>query len=87
MKKQKENRVEGKAVALPSILILFLGTLLILAQLAYMTFDFLCGEHVNSLYTQMIYQKCMDYILLEFLILVIGSFLVDITAKELNGTL
>ena len=69
-------------VSLPSIVTLFLGTLLILTQLSYITFDVLCGTHANSLYTQLMYQECMSYILAEFLIIVVGAFLFDLVARD-----
>lgn len=76
----------SKKVSPQATLILLIGFIIVLLQLGYIAFDVLFGVHDNNLYVVNLYRKCIEYILLEFVILVIGAFLFDMTVRDLTGT-
>lgn len=78
----KRFEKEGRAVSPHALVTLFAGTVIILFQLFYIIFDTLCGTHENFYYTVALYQKCLDYVLTEAVIVVSGSFLMDMTVGE-----
>ena len=58
------------------------GALIVFAQLGYIIFDLLYGNHENTLYVLSMYRECLTVILAEPVILLIGAFLLDISARE-----
>ena len=79
------TRAMKLSVSHQALCVLLFGTLTILSQLGYIIFDAFFGDHANRLYMITLYQKCMEYIFLEVVIVVAGAFLFDITVRESKG--
>ena len=79
---KRKRRSTPCRVSPHALTVVFIGTFIILLQLAYIAFDTLCGTHENHWYTVMLYRKCLDYILAEVLITVSGAFLFDMVVRE-----
>ncbi len=69
-----------------SVMLIKWGTLVIFAQLGYIIFDLLYGNHENYLYMLSIYRQCVSIIWAEPVILLIGAFLLDIFDKETQSS-
>ena len=80
--KNKQSKKEFLTVSSQSIITLFAGMIVIIAQLSYIAFDVLFGNHANDLYTLALYRKCIEYIFVETVIVIIGAFLFDITVRD-----
>lgn len=83
--KKRMNKRPVRSVSRQSVIVLFAGTVIVLLQLGYIAFDALCGDHANRLYTLELYRKCLDSIMLEVILVVIGAFLFDMTVRECVG--
>lgn len=79
------HKIRTLPISPHAIYIMLFGALLLLLQLGYMTFDILRQPIGLRLSAVLLYQKSFHYILLELTILICGSFLFDITARELDG--
>lgn len=84
MKKRLNHRLSA-SVSRQSLAVLFMGTVIVLLQLGYIAFDIMGGNHENQLYILELYRKCLDLVLLEVVIIVIGAFLFDMTVRECVG--
>ena len=74
-----------RSVSPHALVTIFVGTVIILLQLAYIAFDWLCGSHENLWYTVSLYQKSMEYIATETVTVVVGAFLFDMVVREYKG--
>lgn len=79
------HKINTLPISSYAIYIMLFGATLLLLQLGYMSFDILRQPVGLRLSTVLLYQKCFHYILLELTILLGGSFLFDITARELKN--
>ena len=84
MKKRLNHRLSA-SVSRQSLAVLFMGTVIVLLQLGYIALDIMGGNHENQLYILELYRKCLDLVLLEVVIIVIGAFLFDMTVRECVG--
>ena len=79
------KRVMKLSVSRQALHVFLFGAITILSQLGYIVFDVFFGTHTNRLYMMILYQKCIEYILLEVVIVVAGAFLFDVTVREAEG--
>ncbi len=82
---KKVIRFLNRPISRQAFLVFAIGSLVVLFQLGYITWDILYGNHTHMLYTLALYRKCLSQILLEVVILLVGSFLFDITVRECTG--
>lgn len=78
----KHRKFLNRNVAIPSIILLFLGTMIILAQSACIVWDLFGNQHENFYYTQALYQEAVGYLATEFIIFVFGAMLFDTASQK-----
>lgn len=83
--KNMVKRAMKFSVSRQALHVFLFGAITILSQLGYIVFDVFFGTHTNRLYMMILYQKCIEYILLEVVIVVAGAFLFDVTVREAEG--
>ena len=73
----KRKKLSSRNVSTPSIILLFVGTMIILAQAACIVWDLFGGQHENFYYTQALYQEAVSYLAAECIIFVFGAMIFD----------